>query len=360
MVSISLCMIVKNEEAVLARCLDCVKDIVDEINIVDTGSTDRTIEIANEYTDRIFHHEWSGFAPARNESFKHATKEYILYLDADDILLEEDQKKLKDLKETLDPSVDSVSMFYNAGTDEFGNVTLRYRRNRLVKTSKNYRWEGDVHNYLNVSGKIINSDISITHKKIGHSVGRNLTIYQMKIDRGDVFGARDYFYYGNELRENGHYEQAIEAYTKNIEMKEGWIEDKVYACINRGDCYRFLGDLNNELKSLFQSFVFSKTPRAETCSRIGYNFQRKKEFQSAIYWYTLATQLVPDENRWSFSYPAYYTWYPHLQMCVCYDRLGETEKAFYHNEEAGKYRPDDPSILSNKAYFEKKLGPSNK
>ncbi|MBS4162318.1 glycosyl transferase, partial [Klebsiella pneumoniae] len=145
----------------------------------------------------------------------------------------------------------------------------------------------------------------------------NLNIYQKKIDRGDAFSPRDYFYYGNELRENGHYEKAIESYNKNIEMKEGWIEDKVYACINKADCYRFLGDMENELRSLFQSFEFSKTPRAETCSRIGYIFQRRREYQAAIYWYDQATKLVPDSNKWSFSYPAYYTWYPHLQMCVC-------------------------------------------
>ena len=53
LVTISLCMIVKNEEEVLARCLETVKDIVDEINIVDTGSTDRTVEIAKEYTERV-------------------------------------------------------------------------------------------------------------------------------------------------------------------------------------------------------------------------------------------------------------------------------------------------------------------
>src|SRR5690625_5171034 len=133
MITISLCMIVKDEEEVLGRCLDSVKDVVDEINIVDTGSTDKTMEIAKAYTNRIFTFEWTGkFKDARNESFKYATKEYILYLDADDVLLGEDKKKLKDLKETLDPAVDSVSMYYNAGIDEYGNVTLTYRRNRLL------------------------------------------------------------------------------------------------------------------------------------------------------------------------------------------------------------------------------------
>ena len=125
MITISLCMIVKNEEEVLARCLNSVKDLVDEINIVDTGSDDRTVEIAKEYTDRVFFFEWTGrFTDARNESFKHATQDYILYLDADDVILEEDRDKFKELKEN-DLSVDSVSMYYNAGTDEFGNVTLQ-------------------------------------------------------------------------------------------------------------------------------------------------------------------------------------------------------------------------------------------
>ncbi|UTR15323.1 glycosyltransferase [Salipaludibacillus sp. LMS25] len=356
MITISLCMIVKNEEKVLARCLETVKDLVDEINIVDTGSEDRTVEIAKEYTDRIFFYEWTGdFAAARNESFKYATKDYILYLDADDVILEEDQEKLKKLKKSLDPSVDSVSMFYNAGMDDYGNVTLRYRRNRLVKTDKNFKWGGDVHNYLNVSGHIINSDVAITHKKIKHASNRNLSIYKTKIERGDIFSARDYFYYGNELRENGHREKAIEAYEKNIQMTEGWIEDKFYACINKADCHRQLGEPDRELESLFQSFIFSKTPRPEACSRIGYHFQTKRLYDHAIYWYEQALNLKPDTNQWSFSYPAYSTWYPHLQLCVCYDRIGKKEKAYDHNEKAREYRPQDRAVLHNKTYFEKTL-----
>src|SRR5690625_3232909 len=190
-------MIVKNEEEVLARCLDTVHDLVDEINIVDTGSEDKTVEIAKQYTDRVFFFEWTGkFKDARNESFRHATKDYIFYMDADDVLLEEDREKFKKLKETLDPSVDSVSMYYNAGTDEFGNVTLKYRRNRLVKREKQFKWKGDCHNFLEVSGYIVNSNIAVTHKKTSHSIGRNLNIYQKKIENKEEFMPRDYFYYG--------------------------------------------------------------------------------------------------------------------------------------------------------------------
>ncbi len=356
MISISLCMIVKNEEEVLARCLETIKNIADEINIIDTGSTDKTVEIAKRYTNRVFHFDWTGdFAAARNESFKYATQDYIIYLDADDIILPEDQKKLRDLKKSLNPSVDAVSMYYNAETDEYGNVTLKYRLNRLLKREKNFKWQGDCHNYLNVSGKIINSEISITHKKMNHSVGRNLAIYENRRKKGETFTARDYFYYGNELRENGHYEEAIKSYKENISLSSGWIEDKVYACINKADCYRYLDDKQNELASLFESLQFARTPRPEISSRIGFHFQRNREFQHAIFWYELATTLEIDPNKWSFTYPAYSTWYPHLQLCVCYYNLQDFQKSFQHNELARNYRPKDERILFNKVLLEKKL-----
>src|SRR5690625_7432729 len=137
--------------------------------------------------------------------------------------------------------------------EEYGNVILRYMRGRLLNRSSEFLGKVDCHNYLEVDGHIINADIAVTHKKSGHAVGRNLSIYKEKIERGDAFSPRDYFYYGNELRENGHYEKAIESYIKNIEMHEGWVEDKVYACIHRADCYRSLEEREKELASLFES-----------------------------------------------------------------------------------------------------------
>ena len=89
--TLSLCMIVKNEEANLGRCLESVKGVADEIIIVDTGSTDRTVEIARQHGAKIVSHQWDDdFAVARNVSLRAATSDWILVLDADEALDEED------------------------------------------------------------------------------------------------------------------------------------------------------------------------------------------------------------------------------------------------------------------------------
>ena len=93
---LSLCMIVKDEEQFIEQCLKSVINVVDEIIIVDTGSTDKTIEIAKKYTDKIFHHKWNNdFAEARNESLKHATGNWILILDADEVLPSDTHQNLR-------------------------------------------------------------------------------------------------------------------------------------------------------------------------------------------------------------------------------------------------------------------------
>ena len=91
-------MIVKNEADNLPRCLNSVANIVDEIIIVDTGSTDKTVEIAERYNARVYHHPWeNSFSKARNYSLKYATCDWILYLDADEELSKEDAPRLKEI-----------------------------------------------------------------------------------------------------------------------------------------------------------------------------------------------------------------------------------------------------------------------
>ena len=134
MPTISLCMIVKNEEANLARCLDSVAGLVDEMIIVDTGSTDRTVEIASGYTKNVYSYPWKNdFADARNESFSKAAMDYCMWMDADDVLEETQRESFLQLKQTLSPDTDMVMMRYHTAFDEDGRPTFSYFRERWIR-----------------------------------------------------------------------------------------------------------------------------------------------------------------------------------------------------------------------------------
>ena len=351
MITISLCMIVKDEEAILSRCLESVKNIADEIIILDTGSIDKTKDIASKYTNKIFDFEWiDDFSVARNTAFSKATMDYILWLDADDVIEEEDYKKFIELKETIDKSVDSVTMKYNLAFDEYGEVSFSSRRNRLVKREKNFRWIGSVHEYLEVYGNIIHSEIAITHKSISHDSNRNLNIYEKRLKEGEVFSPRDLYYFANELLDHKMYERAVKFYEDFLDTKKGWIEDNISSCGKLADCYYHLGDKENELKSIVRSFTYGN-PRAEFCCRLGFHFLDLGDILTAIIWYKLATKLEVKNEQLGFYNPIFSTWLPHLQLCVCYDRIGNHKLAYLHNEVALQYRPDDEILLKNKEYF---------
>ncbi|MFQ5686343.1 MAG: glycosyltransferase [Candidatus Scalindua sp.] len=159
--TISLCMIVKNEEEYLSRCLNSVKGYVDEIIIVDTGSTDRTVEIAKSFGAKVFIHPWEGdFSKARNYSLKYATCDWILILDADEELSEEDAPRLKEIvKENNYTTISFVikNKFKDSTQESYANMI------RLFKNFNGVYYEGIVHNIIKYSGNCLESSLSIIH-----------------------------------------------------------------------------------------------------------------------------------------------------------------------------------------------------
>lgn len=350
-IAISLCMIVKDEEEVLERCLRSVREVADEIVIVDTGSTDRTREIAARYTDRIFDFAWDDdFAAARNYAFSQARMPYILWMDADDVFEEEDRRKLIALKSELTPDVDSVMMGYVLSRDASGNPAMTIRRNRLVKRSRGFRWIGAVHEYLEVRGHIRQSDILVTHKKERVYGDRNLRIYERRLERGEAFTPRDLYYFANELRDHARHEEAIKYYELFLETKRGWVEDNIAACLKMSDCYGHLSDRDRKLQALLRSFEYDR-PRTEGCCRIGALFLEENKHELAAFWFELAIQAGEPPQEGSVVDHAAWTWLPYLQLCVCYDRLGQHERAYECNERALAYHPTHPSMLYNRNYF---------
>ncbi|MEW6227346.1 MAG: glycosyltransferase [Bacillota bacterium] len=140
---ISLCMIVKDEEEFLPGCLVSVKGVADEIVVVDTGSTDRTVEIAREFGARVYHYRWDDdFAAARNESLKHATCGWILVLDADERLAAGAGGELRAVAEGKGVKAIYAAKIVNYGTP--GGETEHYFP-RFFPNHAGIQYEGIVH-----------------------------------------------------------------------------------------------------------------------------------------------------------------------------------------------------------------------
>lgn len=337
--TVSLCMIVKNEEQVLARCLSSVQQLVDEIIIVDTGSSDRTKDIAGQFTNHIYDFAWEDdFSKARNYSFSKATKDYILWLDADDILQESERQRFLSLtKELSSKEVDSVMMDYHLAFDQNGEPTYSLKRNRLVKRSCNFTWVGAVHEYLAVHGNIIQPNIAITHRKEKPYTDRNIKIYKQREVLGKEFSARDLFYYGNELKDHAMYEEAIGKYKQFLLTKQGWIEDEIAACLHIADCYEILYDPDKQLQFLFKTLAYCM-PRPEGCCRLGARFLVDEQYEQAIYWYEQAINVKNQPKQGNLINHAAWTWLPYVQLALCYERLGNNQKAKEYHELVKNYR----------------------
>ncbi len=351
MATISLCMIVKNEQQVLARCLDSVRGAVDEIVIVDTGSTDSTREIALRYTDRVYDFLWiDDCSAARNFSFDQATMDYCMWLDADDVLTAEDRDGLIALKSSLLPETDVVMMKYNTAFDSAGRPTFSYYRERILRRGK-FRWEGAVHEVIAPSGVILHSPLAVTHQKL-HAAepGRNLRIFEKLLAGGRVLTPREQFYYARELYYAGRYQEAAAAFASFLSQGRGWVVNNIDACRLLSACRSELGDADGALGALLQALRYGP-PDAELCCDLGHWFRSRARYRDAIFWYALALGRKTDERTGAFVSVDSCGYLPAIWMCVCYDRLGEWENAEYYNELAGSFKPEDGTYLKNKSYF---------
>jgi tetratricopeptide (TPR) repeat protein len=142
---LSLCMIVKDEEEMLPGCLEPLRGVVDEMIVVDTGSTDRTVEIAESFGAKVVLFPWNGsFADARNISLDNATGDWIMYLDADEHIEAEDAPRLRELLgRTWREGFNLVETNYTGG-DDTGSATTHLAL-RLWRRRPEYRFEGRIH-----------------------------------------------------------------------------------------------------------------------------------------------------------------------------------------------------------------------
>lgn len=354
MITISLCMIVKNEEDTLPRCLSSVQGLAEELIVVDTGSSDRTMEIAQGFGARVFSFPWSeDFALARNYSFSKATQEYCLWLDADDVITPEDREGFLELKRTLPPETDVVMLPYHAAFDQAGRPTLTYYRERLIRRLAGLAWEGAVHEAITPAGRVLRWDgAAVSHRKLrAGDPDRNLRIYQNLLAQGKQLSPREQFYYARELAAHGRDEEAAAQWEAFLDSGEGWVENEIQACRDLYQCRLRQGKDREAFAALTRALAFGP-PRSELCCDLGGWFYQKGDYPTAAFWYETALTRPREDGEGGFVSPECSGYLPCIQLCVCWYRMGDPLRSQEYNQRAGTFKPDGEEFLFNQRFFQ--------
>ncbi|MBN2311113.1 MAG: tetratricopeptide repeat protein [Candidatus Hydrogenedentes bacterium] len=243
--TVSLAMIVRDESEQLGECLDSVRDLVDEICVVDTGSKDNTLEIARQHGARLSVFIWcDDFAAARNESLRMCTSDWIFVLDADERVAPKDIAKLRALTRGAQDccyrittrnytNTESVSEFQRCAPDDphargfagwYPSV-----KGRLFPNSRGGRFEGRVHELVNPSLeragiRILDSDVVVHHYALLKSPERIRQKQEMYVQLGHEKVASEpgdpkgFAELGNQYAELGDYANAAGAYRKALAL----------------------------------------------------------------------------------------------------------------------------------------------
>ena len=322
----SLCMIVKNEASILGDCLDSLKDIMDEIIIVDTGSTDDTKKIAESYTPYVYEYQWhDDFAAARNFAFSKATGDYIYSADADEVIDEENRTKFKALKRVLLPEVEIVQMIYV--TEQINHPTENFARDmrpKLFKRLREFTWIEPIHETINTSPVVYDSDIEIIHRPQGSHSSRDFSVFKKVIEEKSFLSDRLLGMYLRELYKAGTEEDlknAREVLEKSLTEKKQKQNEllcrQIIAVLMK--IYRQIDEPVGMLKVSLSSEA--TVPSAEMCMELGYFFMKKEEFEEAAEWFNRAAFHCESEIDIASSGTSAL-----MALALCYRKLSKSPK----------------------------------
>lgn len=335
MPTISMCMIVKNEAALLERCLTSYRGLFDEIIIVDTGSEDDTKAIAARFTSHIYDYQWIGdFAAARNFAFSKASCDYIFSADADEVLDDTNRSAFLKLKKALLPEIEIVQMKY-VNSSDFNTVynCRKEYRPKLFKRQRTFTWISPVHETIRLTPVIFDSDIEILHMPSASHAGRDFNIFIQAIHKGTRLEPYVLKMFCKELFISGTDEDflsAAEVFEKFLfpAYTDGECRKNI-ACV-QARIFRLTGNYNEFFKICLKDMAL--TPCAEICMELGHYYYDLKDYEEAVLWYINAAQETESiiDIRTSGSLPL-------SALADCYNALADLAEKQGDSELAAIY-----------------------
>ena len=299
MATISVAMIVKNEEAILRRCLDSLSGLYEELIIVDTGSSDKTKDIAYTYTDKVYDFEWcDDFSAARNYAFSKCTMEYIYTADADEVLDEENRHKFLNLKSVIDPEIEIVQMYYDNQLEHgtVYNFNKEYRA-KLYKRERHFTFVDPVHEVVRLNPLVFDSDIAIMHLPLSLHSKRDFSIYEKEIERSGSLSKRLRSMYARELYVSGDDEDVVKGaeYFYDALMNGVLSESEVKMAESViAKSARIREDLLNLMTMSLHNVADGKAS-SEVCYELGLFYKSVNDYSEALLWfYNAAYETEPE------------------------------------------------------------------
>ncbi len=273
---ITLSMIVKNEEKFLSGCLESVKGIVDEIVIVDTGSTDRTREIALSYNAKLYDFEWiNDFSAARNEALKHSNGRWILYLDADERLSEDSRKNIRQLLMNVSEDIGGIICTLESDHSLISGKT-EIHRGGYPRLFRNYGYPS-----ISFSGRV--------HEQITPSIlalGKSLIFSDIVIQH---------------LGYNRSREEMEQKIKRNYSMLIQHVKEEplnAYAWYQLGQTLahmRLIKEAEETIKFAIESGNLSNSVYASACATLSQLTGNQKKFEEALHWAEKSLEKAPEQ-----------------------------------------------------------------
>ncbi|WP_187820784.1 glycosyltransferase [Pasteuria penetrans] len=354
--TLALCMIVKDEASIIAECLESAQSVVDEIVVIDTGSTDDTIAISRSYGANVFHDPWrNDFSRARNLAKENATSDWIMWLDADEIL---DKAAHTELRKKMDRGLQTHKnlegiylkiLNYLNSVDEEEKETEHILINsslRMVKNRPQYRFVGRVHEQIlpsittgNPEVVIGEIDVKIHHRGYLYSrindkakIERNKKLIQISLQE-EPHNAFHWYNLGVEFFRNREFAEALVTFQKSMELQHP-NESLCYTHLRKYElvCLEALGKENELIEQTEETLRLF--PDFTDIYHIKANYLIKKgEIRTALATFKKALQIGPPPPSRYVTIQGIGSYLTCLAIGELYEKLGEYEEALsYHGE----------------------------
>jgi glycosyltransferase involved in cell wall biosynthesis len=369
-VAVSACMIVRDEEENLRRWLPLVVAAVDEVIVIDTGSQDATAQVARDLGARVFEFAWcDDFATARNESLRHATGQWIMWIDADDELVEQTPGALRRLCRALPAKVQGCWVNVDSKVAGEGQPSTILRQWRLFRNHLGLRFRGRVHEQLSApEGSaelhiVDQADVQVRHwgyatdpEAMARKLQRNRSLLERSIsdEPDEPFHhyslAKQYLWEHEHLSALSEVRQAIDLWTAQGMPAYGYVGPMfaVAACsaLNLGQ---------NDVVLALETECPPSMVSSDLLYYAGIACQRVGQPAAAIVRLRRAA-TDPGVRQATETDPATATWQPRLLMAQLYNQIGEREEAYRWAVEAVDLMPDRGDILLGGARLAMQMG----